>query len=65
MTYYVISAVICLIIAFILLAIDGKRNGRIYDGEVWLPTRFRWLATLGDAFGFSAAYIMLKAFEMI
>lgn len=60
-TYNLISAVICMAIGFAMLRIDAKKNGIIHNGEQYLPTRFRWLVTLGDALGISSILLFLKA----
>lgn len=61
-TYNLISAAICLVISFTLLNYDAHKNAINVNGEQYLPTRFRWLVTLGDALGLSAVLLIIKAF---
>lgn len=63
-TYNLISAAICAIIAIIMLEYDAHKNGIEVNGEQYLPTRFRWFATIGNVFGLSAALLIIKAFEV-
>lgn len=51
-----------MVLSFTMLQIDAKKNGITYNGEGYLPTRFRWLVTLGDALGLSAVLLIIKAF---
>lgn len=61
--YNLISATICAVIGLALSSYDANKNSIEVNGETYLPTRFRWLASAGNGFGICAVLLFIQAFR--